>query len=380
MNTLLTLPRLDAAVPRVLVPPTLRGENARLARYLLQAGALRASDIPRRWTDPLAVCRAALDRWARRHIGPLRCLEPKLWLEPLVESPSYMSTKHVGGGKKAGEAVRYDTVRLAWCCEVGQWQVGSGLEGLEQLLPGLGATALNILSERSHWIAPVFTPVVAEYWAEWLYWYGEDNEAVALEENCGDDEQAKEAMRADMVTRAKLDAAFPVWALQPWKHRIQSAALKAVDTSGWPGSAAQVVADLLSLDRLKVQDDCRPDIDGEFIGFAAVLSWHEDDMTVRIFDDGVNLASQSEYCDIAGERMVSMAEPEEMAAWLKGMRRRMQVMALVDRLIWRLAQADWANAKDDATDSATDHSTNRTPARVAVSEPPQEASNELSTV
>lgn len=113
------------------------------------------------------------------------------------------------------------------------------------------------------------------------------------------------------------------------------------------------MADLLRLDRLKVPDDCRPDIDGEFIGFAAVLSWREDDLTVRIFDDGVNLASQSEYCDIAGERMVSLAAPEEMTAWLQGMRRRLRVMALVDRLIWRLAQADWLDATAQADASAT---------------------------
>lgn len=375
MNSPLTLARLHTAVPHVLVPPTLRGENAKLARYLLQAstqagaqvGAFRASDVPRRWSDPLAVCRTALERWVRRHTGPLRCIEPRFWLEPLAASPNstlnYTSASR-GGGKKTSEDVRFETVRLAWCCEVRQWPVGAGLEGLEHLLPGLGATALNILTQRSDWIAPLFTPVVAEYWAEWLYWYGDRDEEAALQENCGDDEQAKEAMRADMVTRAKLDAAFPAWALYPWQHRLPSAALKAAVTAGWPGSAAQVVADLLRLDRLKVQDDCRPDIDGEFIGFAAVLSWSEDDMTVRIFDDGVNLASQAEYCDIAGERMVSMAAPEEMAAWLKGMRRRMRVMALVDRLIWRLAQADWVDATAHA-----DIGTARQPQQEAHHEP-----------
>lgn len=351
MSSLFTLPRLHATVPRVLVPPTLRAENARLARYLVQAaaqaGALRASDIPRRWTDPLPVCRAALDRWVRQHIGPLRCIEPRFWLEPVVEPQTY-SAATLQCTRDAGAALRYDSIRLAWCCEVRQWPVGAGLEGLERLLPGLGATALHILSQRSDWIAPLFTPVVAEYWAQWLYWYGDDDEEVALEENCGDDQQAKEAMHADMVTRAKLDSAFPAWALHPSQHRIASSQLRATDTIGWAGSAGEVVADLLRLDRLKVQDDCRPDIDGEFIGFAAVLSWHEDDIAVRIFDDGVNLASQAEYCDIAGERMVSMTSPNDMTVWLKELKRRMRVIALVDRLIWRLTQADWLDTADHA--------------------------------
>lgn len=349
MTIPLTLPRLSTSVPPVLVPTTQRGENAKLAQYLLQARALRATDIPRQWVDPLAVCSKALDRWTRRHIGPLRCIDLKIWLEPLTESPSYAcATLRDGGNIQGGKAIRYDRVRLAWCSEVYQWPVGAGLEGLERLLPGLGATALNILSRRADLIVPLFTPVVAEYWASWLYWYGETNEEFALMESCGDDEEAKEAMRADMVTRAKLEAAFPAWALSPSTHRITSRALKAVDTTGWHSSAAEFVADLLRLDRLKVRDDCRPDVDGEFIGFSAVLSWREDDMTVRIFDDGVNSASEAEFCDIAGERFISLDAPQEMAEWLKSMRRRMRIIALVDRLIWRLAHADWLNTTEPA--------------------------------
>ena len=342
MTHCLRLPRLHDSVPRVIVPPTLRGDNARLARYLVDAGALRAKDIPDQWRDPLAVCRVALNRWIRRELPPLHCLTPRLWLEPISDSVACSSPSTGASGGLA--PTRYTGVRVAWCSETVQCPVGLGLQGLERLASGLGATALDILTARTSWIVPLFAPDVAQYWASWLYWYGEDDETLALEENCGDDTQAQAAMRADMVTREKVLAAFPSWALNPARHRIKSAALKRLDTREWPGSAVELITDLLLLDRLRVRDDYRPDIDGEFIGFAAVLSWHEDDLSVRIFDDGVNLATQAEYCDIAGECMASVQEPEVLRAWIKGMPRRMKVMAVADRLIWRLMHPDWLDA------------------------------------
>lgn len=358
MNGVQTLPRLSGEVPQTITTLAAHGENAKLARYLVASGALRASDVPVQWSDPLSVCQLAMDRWVRRHVGPLRCLSPVLWLEALKTSEHF--------SKQSNNADRYDAVRLAWTTEATQWPVGAGLEGLERWLPGLGATALNTLSRRSNWIVPLFTPVAAEYWAEYVYWYGETDEGSALEESCGDDEDAKAAMRADMVTRAKLDTAYPAWALHPWKHRLSRAALRdalkttlsAAHASGRHVPMAEVIGDLLRLDALKVNDDYQPDADGEFVGFAAVLSWREDDITVRIFDDGMNLATQAEYCDIAGEHEVSLADPDAMRAWLKSMRRRLKVMALVDRLIWRLAHPDWL---DSAGNAPTGTSTNTLP-------------------
>ena len=45
-----------------------------------------------------------------------------------------------------------------------------------------------------------------------LYWYGEDDEEMALDEQCGDDLAEREEMREQMVTRELLECSYPAWA------------------------------------------------------------------------------------------------------------------------------------------------------------------------
>jgi len=101
-----------------------------------------------------------------------------------------------------------------------------------------------------------------------------------------------------------------------------------------------VAALLTKLARLKMKDDCRPEIDGEFIGFGAVLSWRADDLTVRVYDDLINMAHQWEFCDVMGDVFFDLNEPRAFAAWQRKMRSRFEAIRLIDALIWRLAEAD----------------------------------------
>ena len=78
-------------------------------------------------------------------------------------------------------------------------------------------------------------------------------------------------------------------------------------------------------------------IDGEYVGFGAVLSWREDDVTVRIYDDLLNLAHQAEFCDRIGELQMPLNEPQRMADWQQAMRTRFKAIGLIDRLIHQLS-------------------------------------------
>ena len=91
---------------------------------------------------------------------------------------------------------------------------------------------------------------------------------------------------------------------------------------------------------LRIKDDYRPEIDGEFIGFGAVLSWRTDDLTVRVYDDLINAAHQAEFCDVMGEVFFDLREPRAMRAWQRKMRGRFEAISLIDELIWRLSKAD----------------------------------------
>ena len=87
-------------------------------------------------------------------------------------------------------------------------------------------------------------------------------------------------------------------------------------------------------------DEYRPEIDGEFIGFGAVLSWRADDLTVRVYDDLINNAHQGEFCDVMGDVFFDLKEPRAMGAWQRKMHSRFDAIRLIDALIWRLSEAN----------------------------------------
>ena len=71
-----------------------------------------------------------------------------------------------------------------------------------------------------------------------------------------------------------------------------------------------------------------------------MLSWRNDDLTVRVYDDLVNAAHQSDFCDVMGDVFFDLHDPDAMRAWQRRMRRRFEAIRLIDGLIWRLAEAD----------------------------------------
>ena len=173
-----------------------------------------------------------------------------------------------------------------------------------------------------------------------MYWYGEEDETFALDEACGDDEEARAVMLNEMVTKARLTEAFPAWSLAWQPATLDASRLARVAEDNGDAFTRDVVALLTRLARLKIKDDCRPEIDGEFIGFGAVLSWRTDDLTVRVYDDLINAAHQAEFCDVMGEVFFDLREPRAMRAWQRKMRGRFEAISLIDKLIWRLSEAD----------------------------------------
>lgn len=297
-------------------------------QFLLDAGAVPEKDIPVQWHDEVAVCRHALTHWLRRQIGTLHCLSPVFWLTPVTEY-RYQP-------QQQGDATQLQAV---WQQEQEkQWVVGPRLEQLEAAVPHLGATVLDILDRKSALGFPVFTPRDARGAACHLYWYGEEDETLVLDEQCGNDEEAKAAMREDMVTTASFTAAFPDWALT-WKPQalprktLQALAIRHADP--YVREIALLARELAAL---RLTDKFQPEIDGEYIGFGAVLAWREDDLAVRVYDDLLNFAHQGEFCDRIGEACFAMNNPAQFRQWMRDMRSRFQAIRLIDRLIHRLAE------------------------------------------
>jgi PRTRC genetic system protein F len=329
---LLSLPCLDRSIPLTVVPAQMAAANASVARFLIEAGAIREGDIPSRWDDVIEVCQGALDAWVRRELGFLHCL-----------APAFVMT--AGEGNEGGAVARaaqppsYSRVELCWFeNSVQQWVVGTGLEALESANSGMGALVLDILRRQSRFVYPLFTPDLACDVASYVYWCGDDDEETALDMECGDDADARSAMREDMVTRQKLADAFPAWCMEPACRPVAVAAVERFAQEVRDPALRDTAAYALALARLHIKDAFSPEVEGEYIGWGAVLSWREDDLCVRVYDDLLQLAHQSEFCDRIGEIDIALDSPQAMRAWQRAMRLRFKAIGLIDRLIHALSE------------------------------------------
>lgn len=335
MSAVLALPRLPGYVPRAILPLGHRRANAGLARFLVEAGVLSAADVPEAWSDALEVCQRALDAWIKRRIGPLHCLSP-LFVLDADEGRTFT--------RATAPPAAYASARLFWLeANERPWVVGPGLEALERAHAGLGGAVIEVLGAQ-YLAYPVFTPETACDIVSYLHWSGEEDEEAALDMQCGDDPQERAEAREQMVTRATLDEAFPRWAQRPNPAPVRRRTLRRFAAGTGDLRVDGIVADALALSRLRFGGRYAPEIEGEFIGWGAVLCWAEDDLTVRVYDDLLNLAHQSQYCDVMGEVELALDAPAVMAQWQKEMSARFRAIRLIDGLIHALAEGDWSHA------------------------------------
>lgn len=340
--TALVLPRIGPQVPRTLAPGPLLAANATVSRFLIEAEAFDEADIPPAWPDSLNACQQALDCWIKRQIGPLHCLNPRFGLHMVSREGGCYSVYT----DRPRQDFDFGAVEASWGeYNEQEWAIGVGLTALSRQAPGFGTVVLHVLRRQSRLVYPLFTPDIACDVATYLYWCGENDEEIALDMHCGEDEEAREAMRAEMVSKAMLEAAYPAW-VRHWPRGLELAQCarflrRAVRRLSDP-TAKAVAGDALALAALDLDDTFRPDMEGEFVGFGAVLSWDEGDVTTRIYDDLLNLAHQGEYCDAMGEVRVSLDDPGAFAAWQRAMDSRFEAIRRIDALIHRLSAGDWS--------------------------------------
>ncbi|WP_245610686.1 PRTRC system protein F [Xenophilus azovorans] len=343
----LALPSLGAGVLLTVASSSQSGANAALCRFLVEAGVVREHDLPDNEADPLKACQRAIDAWIKRQVGPLHCLEPRFAVSVLDEHGNYPAMRD-------GRQTPYAQLDVYWCeYREAEWAVGQRLEALNAAMPNLGSTVLQVLREQSRYVYPLFTPDIADDVASYVYWQGEMDEEAALDMMCEDGDAAdREGMREEMVTRRMLDEAYPEWARR-WLHRPGKGERRRKGAPAWrPCSLRQAVktladrhlrqiaVDALALSQLTLTDDFKPDIEGEYIGFGAVLSWGEGDVTTRIYDDLLQMAHQAEFCDRMGEVMIPLNDPGALGVWFHHMGQRFEAIGLIDRLIHGLSAGD----------------------------------------
>jgi PRTRC genetic system protein F len=284
-------------------------------------------------------CLYALNRWLAEAIGDVKCISPQFELR-LVNDAADLNL-HQTRKIRTGGASPPRTVEIRWReSSVCHWGVGTGLDYLEQCVPTLGSTILDVMERKGGHAYPLFTPGMALDEASYLYWRGEEDETLALDEDCGDDQAAREAMTRDMITRADLDAAFPTWALDYNRPRLAQNKLASVAAEHACPYVRQAAALANALDSTRTTAQYCVEEDGPFIGFGAVLCWREGDLAVQISDDYANLAWQGEYCDDIGAVTFRLDDAVAMRHWMRKVRPNLTAIKLLDALLSHLVERE----------------------------------------
>lgn len=167
--------------------------------------------------------------------------------------------------------------------------VGRTLDGLEAAMPGLGQTILCVLQEAGSATLGLLSPADTFAWASQLYWQGEDDERVTLEEvddpNC-------------VFRRSHLEEDIPAWTFHPKTlHNfddLETVPLKH-EQDRW--LAAKILAAAKDLrDRTKAikltNDTCWLEYPSS-LASAFIVRWTEDDATARVLDDAYEYECQT---------------------------------------------------------------------------------------
>ena len=342
----LALPHFDAAIPAELVSLDGLRQGAGFARFLLDASVIQGRVRASAAANPAAVCQQHLQRWLQQRLGPLQCLDLGF-------------TVYLGRAPGLDDDPRSGGASLLWGADPDIWVVGPALEALEALHPRLGSTVLNTIESQCWRSVPVFTPSEALCTAQMLYWYGESDETWVVEEACGRSKRRQQAMREEMVTRAKIEAEFPAWALAYHSERkvLSPRALRRLVTGAADPRVRRIAELTLALSALKLDRRFQPEVEGEFVGYGAVLAWREEqhpDLLLRIFDDHINLAHEAECYDWCGEQHFDLEDADAFGEWALGMVPHLEAIRLIDALIHALSTPDWPHTLEAASRDKSD--------------------------
>jgi PRTRC genetic system protein F len=323
----------------LIEPARSRRDAAELAELLIEAGMINRRRFRTGCTAILAVCQSALDAWISMTVGDVRCFTPYFEMRQLQDFDATCATS--ARRKRTAARPTAPAVEISWKeASVCHWGVGAGLDFAEACVPLLGATVLDIMERKGAHAYPLFTPSLALDEASYLYWRGEDDESLALDEDCGEDLAARAAMAADMVTRATVEAAFPAWALDYNRPRLPAEALASIAANHACGYVRRMAQLAYTLDGLRTTSQYCEEQDGPFVGFGAVLCWRDGDLAVQISDDYANLAWQGEYCDEIGQVTFTLDDPGAMGRWMRQVRPNLAAIGLLDALLMHLSERE----------------------------------------
>jgi PRTRC genetic system protein F len=328
---MLQLPRLDTAIPMRLQPRASRQRGARLAQAVMGAGLVREEHVPARLDGGyLGVAEKALRAWLAENAAT-QCLHLKFVMS--IGPQEVVDTFGTVAERRDEGAV------IEWYCRGKAFPVGPELERLERLHPRLGMTVLSTLEEAAWRTVPIYSPLMILEAASNVYWCGDEDEDEAIQMSCETEEEARD-MAASMVTRKLVDEAYPAWALRRARGRrdLGTRTLRRCLSTLKDRRARAVIQDVIALRDVPLPKRDWTDREGDFMGFAGVLTWGKhDDLTFRVIDDYEQMAGESgEYFEDCGRVILDSLRADALSAWIETMRPWFQAVRLIDGLLCKL--------------------------------------------
>lgn len=311
----LALPTLDA-VPAAYAIRSGESFVRPLALSMLDSGVIVEADVQRRPKSEAALVAEALTRrWARITEG-MHLFDWNLRIEQAPEGYLHDRTK----SPDHFWAIIQTTDGPITCREV---CIGGAMQALEAVRWGLGQTVLAALCDALEMLPTVCTPRYTLGLAEYMYWYGESDEAYALQEAMAmhDCKTPEELMTAtDFFTRSQFFEGMPEWAALPRRVLTRNQITRAANSSPL---AREVVDAMTSIWNIACfygpfADLRSQDVGADMVDFGLVVRWAEDDVAARVIDDYGHHAADGDYIEGSSVTPLKIVG-NDLADWLKQM-------------------------------------------------------------
>ena len=322
-TTVIGLPSIPNAIPNKVISHSNSAIVAQIALAMLDAGKIEEQDV-REGTVPSEIIGHAFNRWFASLSEGMKHFDPIVTISDSLDNLLDYCEEECATNK-AAFALTFKGIE--------HLELSDTITRIEKTVPGLGETAMLLLSGLLSSFSSSVMPDDTLNYAKHMYWMGADSESELIE--C-DYESADEY---DGPRRKDFDDAIPKMASEP-EERLSNAKLKKLACSSDP-EIARLASLLTKIDRHPLK------------GFSAVgelceyeqttvdppifCRWSENDPTYRVFDDWYQYACETGGTDCHGVWLAEIT-PEGISTVYDQINQAVVRMRLADQLLDMVAK------------------------------------------
>ncbi|MGX7004156.1 PRTRC system protein F [Caballeronia sp. KNU42] len=325
----LSLPSL-AGIPGTFTVPTESSFARPFLISLIDSGTVTEADIERHSKSERSIAKAALSRKWNDLTEGMTVFDWRLRIEQQAQSPHYGRPQDL----EVLWAVIHTTEGPVSCAEL---CIAGPMTKLERVREGLGQTVLATLYDAFRMLPNICTPLWAVGFAEYLYWYGHDNEKDALEEaaemaGCSSvDEYLKDN---EFFTRDQFFNGMPEWAAFPKRVLTRRQVQLCAKRDAYAMAVFEAMESLWNIVRFygPFADVQSADAGADLVDFTLFVRWDHNDAMARVLDDYLQHAGEGEAVVAASVTPINVVGGD-LAEWLNRMTSTALLAKAVERVI-----------------------------------------------